>query len=99
MTWTPHARARPPRRATIPSVVILALWRLRRTWRLLLLAGIGILAAVTLVCTVPLYSRVSMAAGLRNVLTATPQSAELTVQGSTALLSPATIAQETGQLN
>lgn len=99
MTRPPHTRARPPRRATIPAIAILALWRLRRTWRLLLLAGIGILAAVTLVCTVPLYSRVSMTAGLRDVLTATPQSAELTVQASTALLSPASVAQETGKLN
>jgi hypothetical protein len=79
--------------------VTLALWRVRRTWRLLLLAGIGILAAVTLVCTVPLYSEVSMTAGLRGVLTATPQSAELTVQATSQVLAPTILDQETQSLN
>jgi ABC-type lipoprotein release transport system permease subunit len=34
----------------------LALWRLGRGWRLLLAVGLGMLVAVTLICTVPLYS-------------------------------------------
>jgi hypothetical protein len=77
----------------------LALWRVRRTWGLLLLAGIGILAAVTLVCTVPLYSEVAMTAGLRGVLNATPQSSEISLQTSLDTLTPASVSQEYQSLN
>jgi putative ABC transport system permease protein len=38
------------------SSIRLALWRLRRSFRLLLAVGFGILIAVVLICTVPLYS-------------------------------------------
>jgi putative ABC transport system permease protein len=99
-TETPsQTQSRPQSRAAVPSTLTLALWRIRRTWRLLLLAGIGILAAVTLVCTVPLYTQVALTAGLRGVLTATPQSAELALQGSGNALSPTIMQQETQSLN
>src|SRR5215813_2804597 len=42
-------------RAGVTSSVRLALLRLTRGWRLLLVVALGILAAVVLVCTVPLY--------------------------------------------
>ena len=99
MTQTPRTRARPSSHMAIASMVTLALWRVRRTWRLLLLAGLGILAAVTLVCTVPLYSEVAMTAGLRNILTGTPQSDELTVQAGANVLTPSLVAQESQALN
>jgi ABC-type lipoprotein release transport system permease subunit len=45
------------RRWTSPfSSIRLALWRLGRSFRLLLAVGFGILIAVVLICTVPLYS-------------------------------------------
>ncbi len=91
--------SRPGNRTAIPSTVTLALWRIRRTWRLLLIAGIGILAAVTLVCAVPLYSQVSMTAGLRGVLNATPSDSEITLQANGNVLTPAIVAQAYQGLN
>lgn len=44
------------------NIVTLASWRLRRTWGLLAVIGLGVMAAVTLVCVVPLYSEVAMSA-------------------------------------
>lgn len=52
----------------------LARWRLRRTWPLLIVTGVGMLAAVMLICCVPLLSQVAMTAGLREVLTANADS-------------------------
>jgi hypothetical protein len=86
-------------RTVIPSIITLASWRVRQTWRLLLLAGIGILVAVTLVCTVPLYSEVATTAGLRGVLTATPQDSEITLQATANVLTPAIAAQEYQSFN
>jgi ABC-type lipoprotein release transport system permease subunit len=71
----------PPRRGQpkLPPTVTLAGWRLQQTWRLLLVTGLGMLAAVVLLCAVPLYSQVAMTAGLRGVLNATPQDSEITI--------------------
>src|SRR6185437_4279687 len=99
MAQATHTPPRPQSRTAIPSIMTLALWRVRRTWGLLLLAGIGILAAVTLVCTVPLYSEVAMTAGLRGVLNATPQSSEITLQASLDVLTPSVVSQEYQSLN
>ena len=52
-----------------PSTIKLAFWQLRQTWRLLLVTGVGIIAAVMLACAVPLYSQVAMTAGARTALT------------------------------
>ncbi len=90
----------PPRsRASIPSILTLAFWRARRTWRLLLLAGAGILIAVMLVCTAPLYSEVVQVAGLRGVLTATPQDSEITLQTTGHILTPRLVNEEYQSLN
>jgi FtsX-like permease family protein len=69
------------RRGRIPflATVTLAGWRLRQTWRLLLVSGLGIVAAVVLVCAVPLFSQVAMSAGLRQALTSDPQASQLDV--------------------
>lgn len=52
----------------LPSVR-LALLRLRRSLRLLLAVGIGMLVAVVLICTVPLYSTLVSNVQVRHVLT------------------------------
>jgi hypothetical protein len=80
-------------------MVTLARWRVRRTWSLLVITGVGIIAAVTLVCTVPLYAEVAQTAGLRGVLNATPQSAELAIQADGNVLFPATLHQDYQRLN
>ncbi len=59
---------RPGRRALVPPSLTLALWRLRKMWRLLLAAELGIVAAVLLLCAVPLFARVATSAGLRAAL-------------------------------
>lgn len=82
---------RPPRQgglSRISATVTLALWQLRLTWRLLLLSGAGIVAAVILVCTVPLYSQVAMSAGLRDTLN-TADNATITIHGVAHLISRA----------
>ncbi|HLI70422.1 MAG TPA: FtsX-like permease family protein [Ktedonobacteraceae bacterium] len=80
------------------SLITLAFWQLRATWRLLLLAGAGMVIAAVLVCTLPLYSEVALSAGLRAVLNASPANSTLTVQGSLQDLSPDTVSQATQQL-
>src|SRR6266568_4452840 len=60
-------------------LVILAAWRLRRTWFLLLFIALGMVAAVVIVCTIPLLSSVMTTAGLRSTLRSTPESDKLAV--------------------
>src|SRR5947209_5692108 len=57
-----------------PPTFALALSRLRQTWRLLFVTQLGMLAAVTLMCMIPLFSQVSLSAGLRQALTQTNSS-------------------------
>src|SRR5262249_26971353 len=66
----------------VPTVA-LALWRLRQTWRLLLVSGVGVLAAVVLVCAVPLFSQVALSAGLRDALSGFPFGTDVLVGGET----------------
>src|SRR5579863_3777601 len=85
----------------IPPTMMLAFWRLRQTWRLLLITGIGIIAAVMFVCSVPLYTDVTMSAGLRDTLTSSVQSADIVVQSTSQNLNAQHIgaaAQELDQL-
>jgi ABC-type antimicrobial peptide transport system permease subunit len=84
-----------PRRRGIPFVptVTLALWRLRQTWRLLLVSGLGALAAVMLVCAVPLFSQVAMSAGLRARLAQINQAPLVMIFGQTGAPTPDLIAR------
>jgi hypothetical protein len=68
MARTAVTARRPGRRALVPPALTLALWRLRKMWRLLLVAELGIVAAVLLLCAVPLFSRVATSAGMRAAL-------------------------------
>ncbi|HEX8728487.1 MAG TPA: FtsX-like permease family protein, partial [Ktedonobacterales bacterium] len=65
------------RKTTIPPSFMLALWRLRKTWRLLIIAGLGNIAAVMLICVVPLFTQVALSAGLQGVLTEQPQNSRV----------------------
>ncbi|HEY0756991.1 MAG TPA: ABC transporter permease [Ktedonobacteraceae bacterium] len=67
------------------SMTILALWQLRQTWRLLGVVSAGLLAAVVLVCAIPLYAQVAESAGLRHTLEADPQSMYITVHATNSL--------------
>ena len=61
----------------LPSMVTLASWRFRRTWFLLFMTALGMIAAVVIACAVPLFSDVTGTAGLRQTLRATPFSNEM----------------------
>ncbi len=74
-------------RHSINSIVRLALWNWRQHRFLLLVTGVGMITAVMLVCTTPLLTEVMQTAGLRSVLNATPDSAEITLRATVAGLS------------
>jgi len=73
--------------STRPSTVTLALWQLRRVWLLWLIEGLGVLAAIAIVCTVPLLSTITATAELHDALSATPTTSELTLAAATQGLS------------
>jgi putative ABC transport system permease protein len=66
---------------------------------LLIITGLGIVAAVMLVCAVPLYSDVSMTAGLRGVLSTSYQASDIEVQAQSAVVSSTLVNQATQRLN
>jgi putative ABC transport system permease protein len=84
---------------TIFPTIRLALWRLQRAWGLLLITGIGMLAAVMIACTVPLYSDIAMTAGLRDTLNSSSQNADIVVSGNVRQASSLAINQMTHSLN
>lgn len=65
----------------LASLIFLAFWRLRQSWNLLLLIGIGMIVSVTLVCTIPLYTLVATSAGVRGAFTSNPQQQYITING------------------
>ena len=69
------------RARSLPSSITLAVWRLRQTWRLLLIAGLGNIAAVLIVCIVPLFTQVALSAGLQSVLTGPSDATQIVVNG------------------
>lgn len=81
MARTGLAAPRRGGKALIPPAVTLALWRLRRTWHLLLAAELGVLAGVMLICTVPLFTQVAQSVGLRAALSGTPSNAPEFISG------------------
>jgi hypothetical protein len=75
----------------VTSIMTLALWRWRRHWFLLLVTGVGMAAAVMIVCALPLFTGVMQTAGLRSVLRAAPSSSELTLRAPVVGLSTQTL--------
>jgi ABC-type antimicrobial peptide transport system permease subunit len=92
MAQATQAPPRPTSAAVVPSVVTLAFWRLRQSWRLLLLTGAGFLAAVIMVCSVPLFSQMALTAGLRNLLAASADDSQIAFTAGPYLLSSQGIA-------
>jgi ABC-type antimicrobial peptide transport system permease subunit len=77
----------------------LAGWRLRQTWRMLLLTGLGTIAAVMLVCAVPLFSEIALSAGLRGALSKDPEASHLIVQTGGNLSAASQIRQAQQQID
>ena len=80
MSSTPNTSQQPINRCPVSSVVTLSLWRWRQQWFLLMMICIGMIAAVTIVCSIPLLSSTMQTAALRNVLRATPDSSEVSLR-------------------
>ena len=83
----------------IPSFVTLAWWQVRPTWRLLSIIAIAIILAVAFVCTVPLYSDVTMTAGLRTALTSPTQNSDITISSNSELLNTDAVNKGTESLD
>ena len=66
----------------------LALGRMRQAWLMLLLTSIGMIAAVLIVCSVPLLTAIMTTVGLHNTLNASSANTEITLDASTVGLSP-----------
>jgi len=81
------------------SPVTLAFWQLRQTWRLLLVVGAGAIAAVIIVCAVPLYSQIALTAELENALRASNTSSDLLVQSTAGQIAPPDIQKQQNTLD
>ncbi|HEX8032343.1 MAG TPA: FtsX-like permease family protein, partial [Ktedonobacterales bacterium] len=66
----------------------LGVWRLRPAWRLLVVVQVGMIAALLVVCAVPLFSRVATYAGLQGALEREESDRQLTVDVGTNVPSP-----------
>ena len=86
-------------RVVLPASVTLAFQRMRHVWRMLCLVGLGMLAAVVVVCTAPLYAQVAMTAGLRAALASNSQNTDIVVRGTAYGLEPGGVDQLTQSLN
>ena len=74
-------------RSTPSSTLSLASSRWRNTWFLLLIMTLGMIVAVMIVCTVPLFANTMNTAGLRQALRAEPDSSEIEIDTTTLGLS------------
>ncbi len=59
------------------AAVRLGLWRMRPVWRLQLTVQVGMIAALLVVCAVPLFSQVALYTGLHGALGASPSAQQL----------------------
>ena len=75
----------------ISSTFTLASWRWRKHWLLLLVITLGMIASITLVCTIPLLSEVLQTASLRGTLSASPENGELSAHITSTGLSNRTV--------
>src|SRR5579859_2633731 len=71
----------------VTSVVTLALWRWRQHWFLLLVTSLGMVAAVMIVCVVPLLTEIMQTAEVHDVLSSSPYQTEMTLRATTLALS------------
>lgn len=79
MTHSLSTRPRPQRKndTLMTTAITLASWRLRRTWFLLCMITLGIIAAIVVASAMPLFTAITTTAGLRNTLRASAASSEI----------------------
>ena len=95
MRSTAAQRARSSGFAFVPLVF----GRIRQTWVLLLFISVGMIAAVMMVCTIPLLGAIMTTAGLRDTLNTSSANSEITLEASTLALSPQIVQNVQGQLD
>ena len=78
-----QSKSQASNRAFKATYVTLAFWQLRKVWFLLLVQGIGLIAAVTIVCSVPLFSTVATTASLHETLNASADTSTMTLNTTT----------------
>ncbi len=93
---TPRARGKAvrtnrPRLSTRSSLAQLTLLQFRRARLLTMLAGVTIIAAVGIMCLLPLYSSITINGGLHTLLRATPATSQIMLDTSTQALSTQTL--------
>ncbi len=96
MAFSTKVSARPDTSAPLLTILTLATWRLRQSWLLLVVTGLGMVAAVMLVCTIPIFSQISTTVGLRGVLTASPESPYIFLDSNSSVITPS-IVKDIGQ--
>ena len=84
---TKLTRARRVRVARGSSTLRLTLLQIRRARLLTFLAGVTMVAAVGIMCLIPLYSAVTVNGGLHSLLRATPATSQVMLDTSTQALS------------
>jgi FtsX-like permease family len=77
--------------APLLTIITLATWRLRQSWLLLSVTGLGMVAAVMLVCTIPIFSQISTTVGLRGVLNASPESSYIVLNSNSSIITPSIV--------
>lgn len=91
MTLSTKVSAHHDTSAPLLTIITLATWRLRQSWLLLLVTGLGMVAAVMLVCTIPIFSQVSTTVGLRGVLNASPESPYIFLNTGSSVITPSIV--------
>ncbi len=86
---TPQRRPQGAQGAHVPVALRRAAWRTKRMWPTLALLQLGMLTAVVLLCSVPLFARVATVAGLRGALTSNPNFSYWVAHGATDAPTPA----------
>ena len=99
-TTRPPTHNRPPGgRTFMPATVVIAFSRIRQAWGLLVLTCIGMIAAVLLACTIPLYTNVAMTAGVRGVLGGASQNSDIVVRSLSSHVTSSIVHNVTQELN
>lgn len=78
-TTTAPTTIRRRRARVVPSSFTLAIWRLRQIWKLLLVVGLGNIAAVLLVCIVPLFTQIALNAGVRGAISGSSNNSQIII--------------------
>ena len=87
------------RRALVPATLLIAFSRVRQGGFLLFLTGVGMVAAVLLACTIPLYTNVAMTAGVRSTLGNASQNSDIVVRSLSGHVTSTVIRNVTQELN